>query len=201
MRRPPHCEIEAGSRRVLAVLADRTVACEVPALFGEILSAEVRGDFIVVHAARGKASFHATSKLAGRMPWHALRKAYRELCLAGALVGRVDFHLTHHRYRSGGESSVGAAARILVDGRIVCRGLASPGPGEFSPRALGAALASYLDLAPSAALVSDDPLVQALALLDRRLGDDAILALEEPPAAHPLWRTFHRLRRSVAAPS
>lgn len=196
-RYPPYCDIEPQTRRIIAILSQGTIECEVPLVFGDILSAEVRGDFIVAHTERGKASFHATTALAGKMPWHAMVKAYKSLCLLESLAGRVDLHITHHRYKSGALSRNGAAGRILIDGEIIYKGVAYPaGPDEFEPRALGAALATCLNLTPELAIASADPLVQALTLLDRRLDDADFLALELDAlrSENPLWCAFHRLR-------
>lgn len=192
----PYCDVDPQNGRVLAVLEDRTVECEVPRVFGELLSAEVRGDYIVARTTRGKASFHATTKLAGKMPWHAMVKAFQSLCLLDSLVGRVDLHITYHRYKRGGKSRDGAAARVVLDGKIVYKGAGYPGPDDFEPRALGAALATYLNLTPQLALASDDPMVQALALLDRGLRDAEFLALDVGRHESPLWSAFHSLRRS-----
>lgn len=54
-RYPPYCDVDSQSGHILAVLEDRTVECEVPRIFGEVLFAEVRGDYIVAHTARGTA--------------------------------------------------------------------------------------------------------------------------------------------------
>lgn len=56
--------------------------------------------------------------------------------------------------------------------------------------------ATYLNLTPISALESDEPMVRALAPLDRRLSDADLLALDEASQPDPLWRAFHRLRRS-----
>jgi len=174
-RHPPYCDVNSQAGQVVAVLQDRTVTCEVPKVFGEVLSAEVRDGFIVAQTTRGKASFHASTGLAGKMPWHAMLKAFQDLCLVDALAGRVGFHITHHRYKGGGNSRLGVAGRILIDGKVVCKGVADPGPGEFSPHALGFALATYLNHTPQSALLGDDSMVRALALLDRRLTDAEVL--------------------------
>lgn len=199
-RRPPYCDVDEPARRITAVLRDRTVVCEVPSIFGRVLSAEVRDDYIVGRTERGKVAFHATSKLSGKMPWHFMLKAFRELCVVDALADRVQFHITHHRFKNYTMSSVGAAGRILIDRQVVLKGVAYPGPHEFSPRDLGAALATCLDLTPAAALASAAPLVRALALLDRRMSDTDFLALNVPAGAHPLYAAFHRLRLSAVAP-
>jgi len=197
-RHPRRCDVDGETGRVVAELDRGAVECEVPSLFGKVISAEVRGAFIVAHTDRGKASFHATGELAGKMPWHAMVKALRELCLDDRVADRLELHITHHRFSSGARGRSGVAGRVLIDGEIVARGLEQPGPGEFAPRALGAALASYLHLTPALALVSDDALVQAFALLDRRLGDEEFSALAKPPPDAGLRYWFHRLRGSVA---
>lgn len=199
--RPPHCTVDSQSRHIVAVLEGRTVQCEIPTIFGAVFSAEVRGDFIVAHTMNGKVSFYASSSLAGKMPWHAMLKAFRTLCLVEALADRVELFITHYRYKSGGRSRLGAAGRIMVDGQLVSKGVGYPGRGEFSPQTLGAALAEYLHLSPLSALSADEPMVQALALLDRRLSDAEFLALEPPVQPDSLSGAFYRLRAStVAAP-
>lgn len=197
--RPPHCTVDSQSRHIVAVLGERTVECEIPTIFGAVLSAEVRGDFIVVHTANGKASFCASSPLAGKMPWHAMLKAFRTLCLVDALEGRVELFITHYRYKSGGRSLLGAAGRIMVDGEPVSKGVGYPGPGEFSPKSLGDALARYLYLTPASALATNDPMLQALALLDRRLSDAEFRALELPVRPDSILGAFHRLRASIVS--
>ena len=87
----------------------------------------------------------------------------------------------------------------MIDGEIVFKGIAYPGSDELEPRALGSALATYLNLTPQLALATADLIVQALALLDRRLGEAEFLSLDALRHTNPLWQAFHRLRATPLA--
>lgn len=127
------------------------------------------------------------------MHWHSIRKAIRTHCLMPALRDRVDFHITHSRYSSGACSSMGAGGRVVVDGRKVLQCSADPSAGhDCRPAGLGSALAGYLYADPVVALASDNVMVAAMALLDRRLDDTLFRSIERDRFGHPMWR--HRGR-------
>jgi hypothetical protein len=56
------------------------------------------------------------------------------------------------------------------------------------------ASAQYLDLSIDDALQSDDPIIRALAMLDRRVGKRRLAKMELIEAEHPLVRQFYNLR-------
>lgn len=56
------------------------------------------------------------------------------------------------------------------------------------------ALRSYLDLNPRAALQSQDPILRAMAILDRRIGSRTLKQLKVEDEEHSLVRMFYCLR-------
>ena len=57
---------------------------------------------------------------------------------------------------------------------------------------------SYLDMPVRAALESPDPIVQAFAPVDRRLGKRALAKLDLSDCQHALVKTFYELRCGMA---
>ncbi len=178
-------------------------------MFGEIESAELRGDFILVRTAGGRVSFHAKERphvsnatwrdehrVRGKMHWHSMKKALRQHCLVDAIRRRVGLHLTNYRFKSGARSSSSSKGWITVDGEIVYR-CSSGAIGEGGkPHDLGGALAEYLFMRPEEAVASCSVLLASLALLDRRFPDRLFDELEADLFDEPVWRRFYELRSS-----
>jgi hypothetical protein len=66
--------------------------------------------------------------------------------------------------------------------------------GIFSRTQFQDAVESYLNLSIESALASEKPIIQALAMLDRRLGRRRLAALQIGETSNPLVRLFYRLR-------
>lgn len=197
-------KIDSEARIVTPVSAKGNVeSMRVPALFGEILSAERRGKYILVMTESGRVSYHACSprhhhdKLAGKMHWHSIRKALRNHCLLPQLKTRVNFHITHTPYAGGGLSAVGAGGRVTVDKQTVLQ--CSAYAHGLRPDQLGAALADYLFLDPGDAMRSDNLVTAAVALLDRRTSLVAVQRAESDRFSDEIWTAFYGLRLSLVS--
>ena len=120
------------------------------------------------------------------MRWSQL-KTQIEALRAAALKRRVGLHQARYRY------TLEEVGRIwlTIDGREVASFDASRESGD------GQALADlkrYLALSIEDALISDRPLVRALAVIDRRAGKRRLRRLEIGPEEHPLVRELYQLR-------
>jgi hypothetical protein len=150
------------------------------------------------------------------MQWSKLKSRVKGL-ICPELRDRIDFHLTSYRESHDGADKVW----ITVDGKRVfsCKhyprewaetaafqsGLARDeiksalakveihGPGDF-----GDAIRSYLDMPVTDALKSPDPIVQAFAIVDRRVGKRTLASLDVSESEHTLVKTFYRLRTASA---
>lgn len=202
--------IDADARTITVAGGEpREFSFAVPAVFGDLQSAERRGEFIVVFTDGGRVAYHADTprrvsdqswqrehSLRGKIHWHSLRKALDTHCLRSDLRKRVAFHITHSRYPSGARSGAGGGGWVSVDGQKVLQCSDSP-KHDYTPAELGAALAEYLHLEPIAARDSDNMVIAALSLLDRRLSDEAFAACARDRFQHRLWASFHDLRSST----
>src|SRR6185312_16019672 len=133
------------------------------------------------------------------MQWSALRAKVRDL-ICPELGRRIDFHVTSCR----GSHDEAEKAWITIDGErlLTCswyqhqwygwprdeKGrLDHPGPfpsgdrraadGIFLPQALGTSLREYLDMPIHHALVSPNPFIKALSIIDRRVGRRTLEAI------------------------
>ena len=66
------------------------------------------------------------------------------------------------------------------------------------PKDFGDAMRAYLDMPVGEALESQDPLVRAFAIVDRRLGKRRLAKLELQESEHSLVKAFHKLRLGSA---
>lgn len=62
-----------------------------------------------------------------------------------------------------------------------------------SPRDFGDAIRSYLDMPVADALKSPDPIVQAFAIIDRRIRKRTLVKMKLSDCPHPLVKTFLRI--------
>ena len=150
------------------------------------------------------------------MQWSKLKSRVKAL-IAPDLRERIDFHLTSYRESHDGADKVW----ITVDGERVfdckhyahewatfdayhdglrgdqvksaLRDAAIHGPKDF-----GWAMRAYLDMPVNDALKSPDPIVQAFAIVDRRIGKRTLAKLDLTQCAHPLVNAFYELRRASA---
>lgn len=146
------------------------------------------------------------------MQWSKLKSRVKNL-ICPELRNRIDFHLTSYRKSHDGADKVW----ITVDGKRVFSCKHYPHEWEeaaayqkglkgdeikttlakieiHSPGDFGDAMRSYLDMPVSDALKSRDPIVQAFAIVDRRLGKRTLAKLDLSDCRHTLVRAFYQLR-------
>jgi hypothetical protein len=150
------------------------------------------------------------------MQWSKLKSRIKDR-IAPEFRDRVDFHLTSYRKSHDGSDKVW----IVIDGvrifscnhyrseRATAEAFYSGLPSEqikshlnereiHTPRDFGEAMRLYLDMPIADALSSSNPLVKAFTILDRRVGERTIAALEIPDSEHTLVKAFYKLRRPNA---
>jgi hypothetical protein len=144
--------------------------------------------------------------------WSKLKTRIRSR-VCRELHERVDFHLTSYRRSHDGADKVW----ITVDGKRVfsCKHYSSEkaeasayhdgykrdeikpllAKSEIhSPRGFGDSMREYLDMPIAEALASDDPLIKAFAIIDRRAGKRALAKMEMSLLEHSLVKMFYELR-------
>ena len=146
------------------------------------------------------------------MQWSKLKTRIKDF-ICPELKDRIDFFVTSYRESHDGADKVW----ITVDGEKVfeCKHY----PYEWaeadayysglrknevktllrekeihSPRNFGEAMRVYLELPIEEALKSSDPLVKALAVIDRRIGKRTLAKLELSDSEHSLIQMFYELR-------
>jgi hypothetical protein len=62
------------------------------------------------------------------------------------------------------------------------------------PSAITSSIRTYFDIDPHFALTSSDPILKALAMIDRRIGRRTLKSIELPEDEHSLVKAFYRLR-------
>ena len=130
------------------------------------------------------------------MQWSKLKSRVKDF-ICPELRNRIDFHLTSYRGSHDGADKVW----ITVDGKRIFSGKhyqrewaeATAYESGLSrneikpalatveihgPRDFGDAMRSYLDMPVTDALKSPDPIVQAFAIVDRRVGKRTLAKLE-----------------------
>jgi hypothetical protein len=154
------------------------------------------------------------------MQWSKLRSHLREF-VAPSLRKRVDFHLITYRKLSelaneflvtiDGEKVFSAStSRHLHAEYFVTRrsGLLAQGDGPdpqkvedsltrreiHAPTDITSSIRTYFDLDPQIALTSTDPILKALAIIDRRIGSRTLKSIELPENEHSLVKVFYALR-------
>lgn len=146
------------------------------------------------------------------MQWSKLKTKVKSF-ICPELKGRIDFHLTSYRESHDGADKLW----IAIDGQQVfsCKhyprqwaeaeaysdGLRGEeikdllhlreihGPDDF-----GYAIRTYLLIPVREALKSADPLLKALAVIDRRVGKRTLEKMEISEDEHTLVREFYKLR-------
>jgi hypothetical protein len=150
------------------------------------------------------------------MQWSKLKSRVKDF-ICPELKDRIDFHLTSYRGSHDGADKVW----ITVDGQRVfsCKhypyeraeaeayqgGLRGEQVKELlrekdihKPKDFGDAMRAYLDMPIRESLESNDPLVRAFAMVDRRLGKRRVAKLELLDSEHSLVKAFHKLRLDSA---
>ena len=146
------------------------------------------------------------------MQWSKLKSRVKNF-ICPELRERIDFHLTSYRASHDGADKVW----ITIDGERIfsCKHYpyewaeASAYRGGlkadeiksalreaeiYSPADFGEAMRAYLDMPIDAALKSSDNLVQAFAVVDRRVGRKRLEKLDLSISEHSLVRAFYQLR-------
>jgi hypothetical protein len=150
------------------------------------------------------------------MQWSKIRTRLLAL-FASNVKGRVDFHLTKYRkfgdtahelwvtidkkrvfsasyctnmveeavlrLNTWGDSAKAERARDILERREV-----------HDPADVVSSIRTFLDLDPQIALTSTDPVLKALAILDRRIGMRTLKGIKIGDDEHSLIRTFYALR-------
>jgi len=154
------------------------------------------------------------------MQWSKLRSHLRTF-VTPDLRKRIDFHLTN--YRKLGEDAneflitldgqkvfSASYSRHNIASYIVARrtGLSQWGDGKeanslehiltereiHAPTDITSSIRTYFDLDPQVALRSSDPILKALAIIDRRIGLRTLKSLEIADDEHSLVKTLYALR-------
>ena len=190
-------DVDEPNRRVVLTERDPPVTIRVPELFGAFRSVERRGDYLVVTAAHGKASYDlarapgsSVSRI-GFMAWASLRKTIRKLCMMPSAAKRVGMQVTY--YRNGrGNSSTWAHGRVLIDRTIIVQ-------GRDIAYQLGESLEAYLHLSPEQRIASEVGMIQAFAVLDNSIAAEAIANAAPSDPTCVLWPAFLALRKELDA--
>lgn len=139
------------------------------------------------------------------MNWSQVRKQVRSL-ICDELQGRVDFHKTV--YRKPGDSAF-ERAWITIDGVEVFEwsdadlskrsdegASIDRNSGEQVEHAgcLSYSLYRYLENSIAESLQSDNPIIRAFAMIDRRTGKRTLARIHLAPEEHKLVRMFYDLR-------
>jgi hypothetical protein len=154
------------------------------------------------------------------MQWSKLRSRLLSLAAPGVRK-RIDFHLTYYRgFGSSGKefwitidgqkvfsASYGNAniARYVVSRR---KGISQFGDGPeakqvediltkqaiHDPSDVTSSIRTYFDLDPQTSLMSGDPILRGLAMLDRRVGKRTLEQINLSDGVHPLVRLLYDLR-------
>lgn len=161
------------------------------------------------------------------MQWSKIRTRLRAL-VCPELRKRVDFHLTNYRkYGSSGNEVWITVDGAKVFSASYCdymisenvlhreRGLRTYAVGREGKAAHDVltqaeihddsitvyTFREYLDSDPQDALVSTDPVLKSLAIIDRRVGQRTLGKLRIGKNEHSLVRTFYNLRRKHQEPT
>jgi hypothetical protein len=152
--------------------------------------------------------------------WSRLRSQLREL-VAPSVRRRIDFHLTH--YRKLGDMTheflitvdkkkvfSTSYSKVNIETYVVTRttGLVAYGDGRepweveklltqrevHPPADITSSIRTYLDLPPQVSLHSSDPVLRALAMIDRRLGERTLKQIKVNEEEHSLVKALYKLR-------
>ena len=150
------------------------------------------------------------------MQWSKLKSRINGL-ICPDLRSRIDFHVTSYRASHDGADKVWitidhervfsckhypyerAERQAYYDGledtqlKQVLREKEIHSPDDF-----GNSMRAYLDMPIEKAFASEDPLIRAFSLIDRRLGKRPLESLEIADSEHTLVKAFYRLRRGIS---
>jgi hypothetical protein len=154
------------------------------------------------------------------MQWSKLRSHLRGF-VAPEVRKRVDFHLINYRKLSelanefivtidGQKVFAASTTRHNIatyvkerTTRLVSHG-DGPEPNEFekslmrreihAPQDITSSIRTYFDLEPRIALSSSDPILKALAMIDKRIGKRTLKAIELADDEHSLVKSLYALR-------
>lgn len=151
------------------------------------------------------------------MRWSKLKTRIKDL-ISPDLKDRIDFHVTSYRESHDGADKVWITIdreRVFsckhypyewAERQAYCDGLEGAELEEqlrdreiHNPRDFGDAMRAYLDMPIEKALTSEDPLIRAFSIVDRRLGKRTFEKLVVPDSEHTLVKAFYQLRCTIAA--
>jgi hypothetical protein len=159
------------------------------------------------------------------MQWSSLRSKLREF-VAPSVRKRIDFHLTTYRKLSelanefwvtvdGERVFSTSATRRNIESYILTRttGLYGDVDGPemrivddsliareiHNPFDVTSSIRTYLEIDPRLSLTSTDPIMRALAMVDRRIGKRTLKNIELEDDEHSLVRIFYALRSESIA--
>jgi hypothetical protein len=154
------------------------------------------------------------------MQWSKLR-SHMLTFVAPGLRKRIDFHLIVYRKLSecaneffitvdGQKTFSASTSRHNIATYVVTRTTGLIGYGDSSdarrvddilsksevhaPTDITSSIRTYFDLDPHVALASSDPVLKALAIIDRRIGRRTLKSMELTDTEHSLVKTFYILR-------
>ncbi len=144
----------------------------------------------------GRSNFRTGSRR-HRMRWSKLQKRFEQL-LAPPLRGRLKIHVTASRETRGFDLGRGW---ITIDGDEV---LSLQAPSFYDGRfefpaytlSLGRAVGAYVAMSLGKARSSNDPVLRALAFLDRRLGKRSLASVKKD-RLHAFERALYEIRCSA----
>jgi len=154
------------------------------------------------------------------MQWSKLRSHLLDF-VAPSVRKRIDFHLTH--WRKLGDSThefwVTIDGKRVFDASYSNRNIEEfvltrttgligygdgPGPKKVddiligreihAPSDITSSIRTYFDLDPLLALTSSDPILKALAMIDRRIGRRTLKSIKLRENEHSLVKIFYALR-------
>ena len=154
------------------------------------------------------------------MQWSKLRSHLHEF-VAPSVQKRIDFHLI--RYRKLGDATnefivtidwervfsasysrhnIATYIKTRTTGLLACGDGPEPYEVEKSltkreihaPQDITSSIRTYFDLDPRIALGSSDPILKALAMIDKRIGKRTLKAIELADGEHSLVKSLYALR-------
>lgn len=135
------------------------------------------------------------------MKWSKLKKKL-ESTLAANVAGRIQFHTTRYRqaHDQMGRSWITVDGTEITNMQHLSGAAAAESPsrvhaGVFAAYDLPEAMAEFLNMSIDSALVSENTLIRALAVVDRRTGKRRIQSMTPSEEVFPV-NEFIRLRQT-----
>jgi hypothetical protein len=159
------------------------------------------------------------------MQWSKMRSQLRSFT-APELHKRIDFHLINYRKLSelanefivtidGRKVFAASTSRHNIATHVLTRttGMLAYGDGPepktvddllaeseiHAPTNITSSVRTYFDLHPHVALTSSDPILRALAIIDRRIGRRTLAEMKVPDEEHSLVKSLYAVRMASLA--